>query len=254
MLQALQVKRRESDAQAARLGLEERSRSIERAALAEETAATFAHEIGTPLNTISGHLQLLRDDLHSGRNPSGVERVNTVLAQVDRVSAIVRGRLERGRWPAFAISEADLTELGGRLVSFMEPSARQAGVHMELSGVKSARCRCDPVLVEQILLNLMKNAIEAMPSGGTLRLSTGATGGMTWLEVSDDGPGLPAAARARLFQPFATTKGTEGTGLGLAVSQRLAQGMGGNLELRDSVRGTAWRLSLPAVTGNGAPA
>jgi signal transduction histidine kinase len=137
---------------------------------------------------------------------------------------IVRGRLERGRWPAFAIEEADLTDLGGRLVSFMEPSARQAGVRMELSGVKRARCRCDPALVEQILLNLMKNSIEAMPSGGTLRLSTGAIGGMTWLEVSDDGPGLPAA-RARLFQ-LATTKGTEGTNSG--QSQRLAQGMGGN--------------------------
>jgi len=251
MLQALGNRRRESDAQSARLALEERARGIERAALAEETAATFAHEIGTPLNTISGHLQLLRDDLALGKNHPGVERVNTVLSQVDRVSAIVRARLERGRWPAIEIGEADLTEIGSRLASFMEPSARQAGVRVELAGAAAARCWCDPVLVEQILLNLMKNAIEAMPSGGALRLSAGTTEGTAWLDVSDTGPGLPPAARARLFQPFTTTKGAEGTGLGLAVSQRLAQGMGGNLELRDSAKGTAWRLTLPAVAGNG---
>ena len=127
-------------------------------------------------------------------------------------------------------------------------------MHVELTGPGAAHCRCDPALVEQILLNLMKNAIEAMPTGGTLRLATGATSGAAWLEVSDSGPGLPAEARSRLFQPFSTTKGAEGTGLGLAVSQRLAQEMGGTLELRDSVKGTTWRLTLPAVAGNGSDA
>jgi two-component system NtrC family sensor kinase len=136
----------------------------------------------------------------------------------------------------------------------MEPSARQAGVRTEVAANGAARCSCDPALVEQILLNLMKNAIEAMPEGGVLRLSTGTSPDLAWLDVADTGPGLPAAARARLFQPFVTTKGDEGTGLGLAVSQRLAQAMGGNLELRDSQTGTAWRLSLPAVNGNGASA
>ena len=253
LLEALGSERRQSDAQAARLALEERARGLERVALAEETAATFAHEIGTPLNTISGHLQLLRDDLDQGKGP-GVERVNTVLSQVARVSAIVRERLAQGHWPTFEIREADLGELSRRLVSFMEPSARQAGVRTEVAANGAARCCCDPVLVEQILLNLMKNAIEAMPEGGVLRLSTGTTSDLAWLDVADTGPGLPAAARARLFQPFVTTKGDEGTGLGLAVSQRLAQAMGGNLELRDSQKGTAWRLSLPAANGNGASA
>jgi signal transduction histidine kinase len=253
LLDALGSERRQSDAQAARLALEERARGLERVALAEETAATFAHEIGTPLNTISGHLQLLRDDPRPGEGTRGRTREHGAFPG-RRVSTIVRERLAQGHWPTFEIREADLSELSRRLVSFMEPSARQAGVRTEVAANGAARCCCDPVLVEQILLNLMKNAIEAMPEGGVLRLSTGTTSDLAWLDVADTGPGLPAAARARLFQPFVTTKGDEGTGLGLAVSQRLAQAMGGNLELRDSQKGTAWRLSLPAANGNGASA
>jgi two-component system, NtrC family, sensor kinase len=244
---ALAVRRREAAAQASRLALEERSRGLERLALAEETAAAFAHEIGTPLNVVSGHLQLLRDDLSRSGQGDGTDRVKTVLAQVDRVSAIVRARLDRGAWPVLDLREADLADITSRLASFMEPSLRQSGVKLE-EKLFPARCRCDPVLVEQILLNLMKNAIEAMSAGGRLRLETNGDQRHAWLQVSDDGPGLSPEAKARLFQPFATTKGAAGTGLGLALSQRLAGAMGGSLEFLAGGRGTTWRLSLPGMT------
>jgi len=113
------------------------------------------------------------------------------------------------------------------------------------NGHGAVRAACDPALVEQILLNLLKNAIEAMPSGGRITVRTGRVDGQSFVEVADNGPGLAAAARAHLFDPFATTKGPRGTGLGLAVSRRLARTLRGDLVHVPTTTGTCWRLTLP---------
>ena len=163
--EALTARQRESEARAALLALEERARSLDRLALLEETATGFAHEIGTPLNTVSGHLQLLRDDLKRAAQPAAVERVQLLLAQVDRLAAIVRTRLDRGR-----MAGADAAGHGTRRARAADAPVPRAVAAR--GGVKRApravgrRARsprlCDPALVEQILLNLLKNAIEAL--------------------------------------------------------------------------------------------
>jgi len=105
---------------------------------------------------------------------------------------------------------------------------------------------CDPLMVEQVLLNLLKNAVEAMPRGGRVTLCVGGDGSRALLDVLDSGPGLAPEMQQQLFNPFATTRaGKGGTGLGLAVSRRLARAMGGDLEYLPTSAGTAWRLSLP---------
>jgi len=245
--EALAQRERESQSRAALLALQERARGLDRLALVQETAASFAHEIGTPLNTVSGHLQLLRDDLVAARQPHAVERVRLLLAQVDRVAGIVRAGLDRGRWPQPYVRATDLHELAERMLRFLEPSFAEAGVRTELRVPTgpAARAVCDPAQVEQILLNLFKNAIEALPPGGRVAVATGAMGANTYVEVADDGPGLDPEAQASLFRPFTTTKGAGGSGLGLAVSRRLARGLGGDLEHVPSSRGTRWRLTLP---------
>lgn len=253
---ALAERRRESDARGAMLALEERARGLDRLALAEEMAAAFAHEVGTPLSTVKGHLQLLRDDLGRGEAADAAQRLETVLRQVDRLTGIVRARLEHGDWPRPALGEADLAEIASRVLAFFEPVIASSGVRAGLQvqdgpGPSRHLCRCDASLVEQILLNLLKNAVEAMPGGGEVRLRVGRGPSVVWLEVADTGPGLAPEVRSRLFQPFVTTKPGHGTGLGLAVSQRLARAMAGELDLRPSSRGTVWRLSLPAI-GSGA--
>ena len=253
---ALAERRRESDARGAMLALEERARGLDRLALAEEMAAAFAHEVGTPLGTVKGHLQLLRDDLGRGEAPDAAQRLDTVLRQVDRLTGIVRARLEHGGWPRPALAEADLAEIARRVLAFFEPVIASSGVRAGLQvqngpGPTHHRCRCDAGLVEQILLNLLKNAVEAMPGGGELTLRVGRGPAAIWLEVADTGPGLAPEVRSRLFQPFVTTKPGHGTGLGLAVSQRLARAMEGELDLRPSSRGTVWRLTLPAAEPGG---
>jgi signal transduction histidine kinase len=106
---------------------------------------------------------------------------------------------------------------------------------------------CDPALVEQILLNLLKNSIEALGPGGRVTVATRSEGEQRIIEVTDDGPGLAAGAREHLFTPFVTTKGSAGTGLGLAVSRRIARALGGDLIHLPSEHGTRWRLTLPGA-------
>ncbi|HWA59474.1 MAG TPA: HAMP domain-containing sensor histidine kinase [Gemmatimonadales bacterium] len=249
--EALVQRQRESEARAALLSLEDRARNYDRLAQAEEIASAFAHEIGTPLNTINGHLQLMREDLRVNGDREGQERVELLLAQLDRVTKIVRGRLERGGWPAPAREPVDLEALARRMLRFLEPSLESAQVRPVLvPGGNGTRpvARGDGDLVEQILLNLLKNAIEALPPGGQITVTSGAGPEGAFLRVADDGPGLPPEARNQLFQPFVTSK-AQGTGLGLAVSRRLARTLGGELSLVPAERGTCWQLTLPLHEG-----
>ena len=247
--EALTSRERERAARAGLRTLEERARGLDRLAQAEEVARGFAHEIGTPLNTMNGHLQLLREDLRGRPAPESAERVSLLLEQVERVSQIVRDALRRGAWPEPRRRPTELVALASRLRRFMAPALEQAGVRLELAATGTAPlvARTDPDLVEQVLLNLLRNAIEAQPSGGTVRLACGRDPEGAWIEVSDDGPGLPDEIRHHLFQPFATSKGLAGTGLGLSISRRLARSLGGDLTYLPRERGTCWRLTLPSV-------
>jgi signal transduction histidine kinase len=247
MREALSARERESAARAMLLTLEERARGLDRLALMHETAAVFAHEIGTPLNTVSGHLQLLRDDFEGQQDAKGVERVRLLLAQVDRVAGIVRAGLNRGAWPRPLVRRQDLNEIAVRMARFLEPSFTDAGVRAELTldGGRPVLATCDPAMVEQILLNLLKNSVEALPHGGTVAIATGLADHHAYIDVQDDGPGLDAEAESNLFRPFATTKGPLGSGLGLAVSRRLARLLGGDLVHVPSACGVRWRLTLP---------
>jgi signal transduction histidine kinase len=159
----------------------------------------------------------------------------------------VRAALERGAWPKPYVQSVDLSEIVGRMLRFLEPAFADAGVSANMLSSSPVLAACDPAMVEQILLNLLKNAIEALSPGNTVQVSIGRTNTQAYLEIQDDGPGLNAEAEARLFRPFSTTKGMLGTGLGLAVSRRLARTLGGDLVHLSSEMGVRWRLTLPAT-------
>jgi signal transduction histidine kinase len=245
---ALAERERERDAKAALLALEERARGFERLALVEEASSSFAHEIGTPLNTINGHFQLLREDLRELGAEEPAHRVELLLGQVERVAGIVRAWLARGAWPRPATRAVDLRQAASRMLEFMEPSLLASGVSAGITNGSSppALARGDPDLIEQILLNLIKNAIEAMPRGGVLQLGLERGDATVSLTVTDSGPGISDEVREQLFHPFATSKGPLGSGLGLTVSRRLARSLGGDLALEASTSGTRWRLTLPS--------
>jgi signal transduction histidine kinase len=89
--------------------------------------------------------------------------------------------------------------------------------------------------------------VEALPPGGRITLGAGMQGDTCWLTISDDGPGMREEVKKQIFNPFATTKGPLGTGLGLTVSRRLARALGGDLIHEEAGSGTRWRLTLPAL-------
>ena len=246
---ALMRRERESAARAALLALEERARGFERVALLEQTADEFAHEIGTPLHTMSGHLQLLRDDLRATGNTAGVERVGLVLSQIERAGDVVRHGLDRGAWPPPRSDALDLAALAERVARFLEPAAAAAGVTVRVIAGDPVPVLAlgDARFVEHILLNLLKNALEALPPLGAVELRVARLAGRAALDVWDDGPGLAHEAQARVFEPYVTSKGEHGTGLGLVISRRLALAQGGSLELLPSARGAHWRITLPLV-------
>ena len=239
------------------MALEERTRGLERLALAEQAGAEFAHEVGTPLSTVNGHLQLLREDLAQMAATAGaVNRIEVVLKQVDRLGAIVRAKQGRGRWVDLTLQPTNLAAEVRSVSAFMEPTFREANVAIgsELqNGAAGYFANCDASILEQILVNLFKNATEAMAHGGVVRVTIGRSAANAWIDISDNGPGLSENARAGLFQPFSSTKGMAGTGLGLVISRRLARAMGGDLELIPTDHGTTWRILLPA-TDVGTPA
>jgi signal transduction histidine kinase len=242
--EALTAREQESAARAMLLSLEERARGFDRIALVHETAAAFAHEIGTPLNTMSGHLQLLRDDLAAQQDEAALDRVRLLLAQVDRVAGIVRAALQRGTWPRPYLQTIELGEVVSRMLRFLEPAFDDTAVTARLLPSAPVFASGDPALVEQILLNLLKNAIEALAPGNSVGVTCGREDAAAFIDIFDDGPGLDPEAEAHLFRPFSSTK-VHGNGLGLAVSRQLARMLGGDLVRLPSPRGVRWRLTLP---------
>jgi signal transduction histidine kinase len=204
-------------------------------------AAGVAHEINNPLAVILGYANLLQ------RKAEGQLAADLRIIEDEslRAKEIVEGLLDLSRPLASAAEPVDLKELCDEVVARLAASGQLGGATVEVSG--QARVEGHPQKLRQVLLNLVKNGVEAAGPGGTVRvaLASGAGQGAE-LQVSDSGPGLPPEARQRLFEPFFTTKPT-GTGLGLAVSLGIIQAHGGTLEAASpAVGGARFTIRLPA--------
>ena len=215
-------------------------------------AAQFAHEVGTPLNLISGHVQLLRGDLD--RNPhDGEARLKIIGEQIERIERIVRGMLDRTRFET-KLTPVDLNEVLRQLfvataatfdkrevtmVEALEPSLPQIGGSSDR--------------LQQLFLNLINNALDAMPDGGTLSVSTHLQPGNNGeapavvVDFADDGAGMEPEILAHIFDPLYTTKAPgQGTGLGLVVVSQVVREHRGEVKVESKPgRGTRFCLTFP---------
>src|SRR5438270_206189 len=183
------------------------------------------------------------------RAPQARELCDAIVREVDRLTGITEEYLRFARLPKPQLQRADANDIVRELLEFVRPELDSAGVKVSLSlSPGLPRVLADVAQLRQLLLNLPRNAREAMSGGGSLRVTTRATTATVAIEVRDSGPGIPAERLARIFDPFFTTK-ERGTGLGLAMAQEIAQEHGGQL-VCDSVpgRGTAFTLRLPAAS------
>jgi PAS domain S-box-containing protein len=222
----------------------------ERLSAVGQLVAGVAHEINNPLQAVMGFAELL---IGAETSPDIRRDLEQIRVDANRAAKIVRHLLLFARRSTLERSVADLNEIA-RSTAALRVNQLQA-FNVELVEQYSNDL---PLLVvnreeiQQIVLNLLINAEQSVRSTGQvgrIRLTTGEAGGSAYVEVSDDGPGVPAMVASRIFEPFFTTKEIgQGTGLGLSVSLGIAQAHGGNLEMRPTAYGACFRLTLPCAS------
>jgi len=226
--------------------LRETAARAQQLAAVGQTMANVAHQIGTPLNLVSGHVQLLQ---HEISDPAIQRRLRIVQEQIDRVVATVRSLLERAR-PHGERQTVRIESILARMGDAMRARLASSGVTLDLKIPRSLPgVAADEAQLELALLNLVTNALDAMPDGGTLTLAATNTGGRVRIDVRDTGTGIDAAVLSRLFEPWVTTKPTgRGTGLGLSITRDLITSLGGTINVStSSLQGTTFTIELPAA-------
>jgi signal transduction histidine kinase len=218
---------------------------MERLAAAGQTAAQFAHEVGTPLNLISGHVQLLETSLPADSKEAA--RLQTINTQIERISRTVREMLDRTRFGASEHVPLNLNDLLRKIFDAIEPTLEENKVALETNLAENLPpVSGDANRLQQVFLNLVNNALDAMPAGGKLRIATAFEANKVVVEFADNGTGMSEETSAKIFQPLFTTKERgRGTGLGLVVVRQILQEHEAEITVESALRkGTTFRLSF----------
>ncbi len=229
-------------------------RSARMAAVGTLTSG-IAHELNNPLNNIGLTVEALLDDDEAYSPDERREMLGEAYTQVERASTTVRNLLDFTRRDRSAFAEVSVSDVVQSALRLVANEARLAGVTCETSlngGLPAVRG--NPHDLQQVFLNLLLNAIQAMPRGGMLRVSAGAgsDGGLR-IDVSDEGSGIAPETLGEIFDPFFTTKEPgEGTGLGLSVSRSIVEKHGGSVSVVSEVgKGTTFTVHLPVAQPHG---
>jgi signal transduction histidine kinase len=216
-----------------------------------EMSAAVAHGLRNPLASLRAAAQLVR---RHPASPSATEHLDAIIDEVDRLDRRISHLLSFSRPAPFHPVSESVPRILEELLPAVAQPIREQRVELEMavpSGLPPVRV--DPVQLEQVFLEIVSNALDAMPSGGRLRIgafvSDGASPGDVVVEVADTGGGIPAHVLPSVCEPFFTTR-QEGTGLGLAIAKRYVEQNGGRLEIasRPGV-GTTVRVRLPMERG-----
>lgn len=209
-------------------------------------ASRVANEVRNPLGIMSVHADLARRELSgNGSATEAAHHLGIVTGEIRRVAALVESYLRFGRLPALKPAAVDLDALlDARLAALASGlAAREIAVRRERAA-ELPPVLADAELLSQVVVNLVQNAMEAMPMGGTLTAATSRTDGVVTLEIADTGPGVAPQDAERIFRPFHTTKPL-GAGLGPAVAREIVQEHGGTLTCQSQPSGGSFLLTLP---------
>ena len=208
--------------------------------------AGVAHEIGNPLTGILTYAYLLRDSLD--QNDPRREDVEVIIQETLRCREIVRGLLEFARETKSKKERFDLNQLILRSVKLIEKQKdfKKIKFIYELEEALG-EIEADPYQIEQVILNLVLNACEAMPEGGNIWIRTKRKNSQVIIEVEDQGVGIPQEHLEAIFEPFFTTKTEKGgSGLGLSISYGIVKSHGGEIEVKSELgKGSLFRVILP---------
>ncbi|MFQ5892948.1 MAG: nitrogen regulation protein NR(II) [Nitrospinota bacterium] len=234
---------------------QEQMRRADRLSSLGVLAAGLAHEVRNPLGGIKGAAQLFAQE-----SPTAREYTTVVVQEAERIDALLSKLLALARPTSLSLRRVNIHQLLDDVLTLQRETAQGREVSFEqLYDPSLPPLEADPDQLTQVILNVVKNALEASPPGGMITITTrmatelallaAASGGrvipVVCLEVADEGPGIPPEVQARLFTPFFTTK-TEGSGLGLSVANGIVEQHGGRLELTNGPEaGAVARCYLP---------
>jgi two-component system sensor histidine kinase HydH len=230
---------------------ESRAKLIQHEKLAAlgQLAAAIAHEVRNPLAVIRSAAQNLRDTVPA--KDLDARRACTFITQeADRLGNLINALLAFARPVHISPVRMPIAELFERVVNATgeEVSAKQVRVERPANrDLDAIDINVDPDLMTQVLVGLVDNAVEAVATGGEIKLEVFASDGQIELAVADSGPGVPAELRGRVFEPFFTTRAA-GIGLGLAIARQIVEAHGGNIRVGQSISGGArFSVILPAA-------
>ena len=226
-------------------------------------AASVAHELGNPLNALSIHLQLMDREIRKLGQPSAAgeagdpDEVSDIAAKLEKYISVAKGEVNRLDYIVTQFLQAirpskpklkksSLNDTVEETIELLRPEFDNRGQAIKLEFAKSLPLALfDAAQIKQSLINLMKNSMHAMSTGGELVIKTGEAGGGVWVSLTDTGGGIPQEQIKRIFEPYYTTK-EKGSGLGLMIVQRIVRDHDGRLELvSHGGKGTTFRIWLP---------
>jgi signal transduction histidine kinase len=212
-----------------------------------QMAANVAHQTGTPLNLISGHVQMIMEE--EGADSPASWRLRIVQEQITKVSSIVRTLLDHARRPS-PKEPTDIADLVRRVAAVAMPKLDASGVRLDVrvsDGLPIVRA--DAVQLELALLNLVTNSLDAMPQGGVATITVSGADGGVRIEVADTGLGIAPDLLPRIFEPWVTTKAAgHGTGLGLSIARDVVTAHGGTITATSAEgAGALFTIDLPAA-------
>ena len=238
-----------------RMLIEERMRRMERYLGLSTLASGLHHEIKNPLTALSIHVQLLEEALGTPDGSESLAEVVGVLkAEVCRLNGVLENFRSFAHLQRLSLQPTDALGVIENAVRLVRPQAAEQGVGVTLlhPDAPLPAVPLDRDKFEQAVLNLVINALEAMPAGGSLTVSAAVEDGELRVSVADTGPGIPPEVQPSLFQPYFSTK-DRGTGMGLALSEKLIGQHGGRIEFTTGPEGTTFRISVPLTPPSDPP-
>lgn len=220
---------------------EEVIRNKEKLVFAGQVAVSIAHEIRNPLTTVKGMLQLSSKD-------SKLRHYNLIMSELERINLIVGEFLILGKQQVVEFVEEQSLTILHEVLNIFEIEAAMNGIMIQTHCVKNAEIKCDRNKIKQVFLNILRNAMEALPFGGNIDIVLDVTDSFQHIRFTDNGVGMSEGVLQRIEEPFYTTK-EKGNGLGMMIVKRIMDSHGGRVDITSKVgQGTSVEMILPIAS------
>jgi signal transduction histidine kinase len=223
----------------------ERGMQADRILAMQTLSAGLAHELRNPLNAARLQLELLERRLKKQVDPHAIEPAQLAQGEMQRLTNLLNDFLAFARPPELHTERRDVAAIVRTVIELERLGAERKGVDLALVACPDELiAEVDAPKIHQVVMNLVRNAVEAVPAGGHVAVELVSHGAMLSIRVQDDGPGIPQSIRQRIYEPFFSTK-ESGTGLGMSIVHSLVMLHDGSIDLETGSSGTRFEVTLP---------